>query len=461
MAINFHAGLHHLATAFNHLGTVLRIINHILLLPLEIMFTQDSTNPFTPSAGRLQITGYIRFIHFWGDYSGYNEYCNQTLENSCHWPQTDGVAYKILIAPDKFKGTLTARQAAKAIARGWKAARPKDKLTQLPISDGGDGFGPLMANALHASPIPIESKDAAGNKIEALIWQTDDRVTLIESANLTGLAMLPEKQRNPLAVDSAGLGLALQSDATQNSSHCFIGIGGSATNDGGFGMATALGWSFINKDQQPISFWSDLAQLKSIKSPKSQPSFPLTACVDVQNPLLGPNGCTRVFGPQKGMREEDIPKAEAALTRLAEVWEAQTGEDAASLPGAGAAGGLGFGVHCFAGSEIRSGFEIYSEAAGVVAKLAETDVVITGEGTMDHQTIMGKGVGELTKLAINHNCRCIGLAGNITNRTLLLKHVENCRALTDITTLADAKKDAAQWLEKLAHDTAQSLNSPT
>ena len=371
------------------------------------------------------------------------------------------MAYKILIAPDKFKGTLTAGQAAKAIARGWKAARPKDKLTQLPISDGGDGFGQLMANALHASPISIDSKDATGNKIEALIWQTDDRVTLIESANLTGLAMLPEKQRNPLAVDSAGLGLALQSDAAQNSSHCFIGIGGSATNDGGFGMATALGWSFINKDQQPISSWPDLTQLRSIQSPETQLSFPVTTAVDVQNPLLGPNGCIQVYGPQKGLREEDIPEAEAALTRLAEVWESQTGEDAAGLPGAGAAGGLGFGLHCFAGAEIRSGFEIYAEAAGLEELLHETDVVVTGEGAMDRQTMMGKGVGELAKMARENDCRCIGLAGKVEDHPTLTEHMNDCRALTDLTSFAEAKKDAAQWLEKLARDTAQTLKSPT
>ena len=367
----------------------------------------------------------------------------------------------VLIAPDKFKGTLTAKQAANAIASGWKEARPKDRLTQLPISDGGDGFGPLMANALPASPITIRSKDAAGKKIEALIWQTDNRVTLIESANLTGLAMMPEEQRNPFAVDSTGLGLALQSDAAQDSSHCFIGIGGSATNDGGFGMAATLGWSFLDKDQQPISSWPDLAQLKSIKPPETQLSFPVTTAVDVQNLLLGPNGCTRIYGPQKGLREKDIPKAEAALTRLAEIWEAQTGEDAASLPGAGAAGGLGFGLHCFAGAEIRSGFEIYAEATGLPAKLAEADMVVTGEGTMDRQTVMGKGVGELAKLARENNCRCLGLAGKVENRPALTEHMEDCRALSDLTSLAEAQSTAAQWLEKLARDTAQTLKSPT
>ena len=164
----------------------------------------------------------------------------------------------VLIAPDKFKGTLTAPEAAKAIARGWRAVRPEDQLTQLPISDGGDGFGPLIANPLNALPISIPSKDAAGNEIEALIWQTVDHLTLIESANLIGMAMLTEEQLSPFAFDSSGLGLALQSDRIQNGSHCIIGIGGSATNDGGFGMAKTLGWHFLDGDDQEINHWPDL-----------------------------------------------------------------------------------------------------------------------------------------------------------------------------------------------------------
>jgi glycerate kinase len=145
------------------------------------------------------------------------------------------------------------------------------------------------------------------------------------------------------------------------------------------------------------------------------------------------------------------------LARLAEVWEAQTGEDAASLPGAGAAGGLGFGLHCFAGAEIRSGFEIYAEAAGLDALLQEADVVLTGEGAMDHQTMMGKGVGELAKRARANDCRCVGLSGMLEDRPALAEHLDDCRALTDLTTTAEAQADAGRWLEKLAREVADEL----
>jgi len=368
------------------------------------------------------------------------------------------VPLSILIAPDKFKGTLTAPQAAKAIARGWKAARPEDTLTQLPISDGGDGFGALMAGALAADSLAIETQDAAHAPTTAPCWRVRNSGTvIIESANVIGLAMLPAEKRRPLALDSCGLGIVLRDERCGECRQRIIGIGGSATNDGGFGMARELGWRFENDRGEAICAWVDLVNLKNIHPPKTKFSGETIVAVDVQNPLLGANGCTRVYGPQKGLREEDIPRAEAALARLAEVWEAQTGEDAASIPGAGAAGGLGFGLHCFAGAEIRSGFEIFAEEAGLDALLREADVVITGEGAMDRQTVMGKGVGELAQRARANGCRCLGLAGIVENRPALAEHFDVCRALTDLTTPAEAQADAGRWLEKLAREVADGL----
>ena len=366
--------------------------------------------------------------------------------------------FSILIAPDKFKGTLTAPQAAKAIARGWKAARPEDSLAQLPISDGGDGFGALMAGALSAESLAVETQDAAHAPTVAPCWRVRNSGTaIIESANILGLAMLPTEKRRPIELDSRGLGIVLRDEQFAECRQRIIGIGGSATNDGGFGMARELGWRFENDRGEAICAWVDLVNLKKIHPPKTEFSGETIVAVDVQNPLLGANGCTRVYGPQKGLREEDIPRAEAALARLAEVWEAQTGEDAASIPGAGAAGGLGFGLHCFAGAEIRSGFEIFAEEAGLDALLREADVVITGEGAMDRQTVMGKGVGELAQRARANGCRCLGLAGIVENRPALAEHFDVCRALTDLTTPAEAQADAGRWLEKLAREVADGL----
>ncbi len=380
------------------------------------------------------------------------------------------MSLSILIAPEKFKGTLTATQAAQAIARGWKKARPNDHLTLLPISDGGDGFGPILAHLLKAERRVGTSNDPHGSFIEHDWWFcTTTKTAIIESAEIIGLAKLQQDLApNPMQVDTAGLGLTLTNlnpkvEKNQKTpKHAIVGVGGSATNDGGFGMARELGWHFLDGAGLEIEYWPDLVSLEKITEPNPKEQWvycldSVTVAVDVQNPLLGPNGCSRVYGPQKGLREENIPEAEAALTQLAEIWESQTGEDAAGLPGAGAAGGLGFGLHCFMGAEIRSGFEIYAKAAGLNTLLKEADVVVTGEGAMDRQSIMGKGVGELAKLARTHSCRCLGLAGMLEDRSALTEKMENCRALTDLTSLAAAKKNASQWLEKLSHSTAQSF----
>jgi glycerate kinase len=373
------------------------------------------------------------------------------------------VTQKILIAPDKFKGTLSATEAAKAIASGWQIARPDDELIQLPISDGGEGFGSLMAEALNGTETLTPMMDISGRKKMVPLWLTPEGTALIESANLIGLTLIPHPERNPLTVDSAGLGVAIESDKITDCRHCIIGVGGSATNDGGFGVARQLGWRFINQTGREIEKWPDLVSLQKITEPdrrdlRNSNLNSITVAVDVQNPLLGPKGCTRIYGPQKGLYEKDMARAEAALARLAEVWKSQTGENAAGLAGSGAAGGLGFGLHCFVGAKIRPGFEVFAEAVNLSAKLAIAGVVVTGEGAMDHQSIMGKGVGELAKLAQINDCRCLGLAGHFDQHCGLEAYFEKCHALTGITSRKQAEQNAAQWLEKLSTETAREFN---
>ena len=361
----------------------------------------------------------------------------------------------VLIAPDKFKGTLTAPEAAAAMARGWSIAQAEDRLVQSPISDGGDGFGPLLAKILNGILFTAKTQNAVGQAVDAEYWITPDGTALIESANTIGLAMLKPRDRRPMENDSAGLGIVLQEAIKAGASRAIVGIGGSATNDGGFGIARQLGWQFLDAAETEITHWPDLARLATIWEPDNVKAFKkFTVAVDVQNPLLGADGCTRVYGPQKGLTAEDFPKAESALERLAEVWRSQTGEDATNLPGSGAAGGLGFGLHCFMGAVIRPGFELFAEASKLEAQLAAADVVLTGEGAMDRQTVMGKGVGELAKLAHQHDCDCIGLAGVVEDRPSLDEHFHTCLALTELTEARNAKQNAAEWLEKLANETA-------
>jgi len=366
------------------------------------------------------------------------------------------VALNVLVSPDKFKGTLTATQAAKAITRGWKMARPQDKITLLPMSDGGAGFGSLIGKLLGAQNRQITTVNAAHQPIKSRWWlDPKNHNAVIESANIIGLAMLPPGKFHPFDIDTYGLGKVLQRVSTTGATRCIIGIGGSATNDGGFGMAQALGWRFLKHDGNEIERWPDLASLHEIQPPNQRlPLSKLTVAVDVMNPMLGQNGASHVYGLQKGLESTDIPLAEAALRRLAIVWTRKN-DCAANLPGAGAAGGLGFGLHCFLGAKIEPGFEFFSQTAKLTKLIRKHDLVITGEGALDRQTVMGKGVGALAMMAREYGCECLALAGKIEDKRKLNPYFDKSAALVDLTSPLKAETNAAKWLERLADTLAQ------
>jgi glycerate kinase len=368
---------------------------------------------------------------------------------------------RVLIAPDKFKGTLTARQAAEAIARGWRKARPADKFTLLPISDGGDGFGAVMGEALQAKPQRIKTVDAAHRPIKATWWwQPTTRTAIIESANVIGLAMLPSGKFHPFQLDTFGLGAVLQAARGRGARRIIIGLGGSATNDGGFGLAQALGWKFLNRAGEEITSWPDLAGLQSVQPPaKSLPKGLITIAVDVQNPLLGVRGATRIYGPQKGIRPQDFAPAEICLRRLAQVMKRQFGLEFAKIPGAGAAGGLGFGLATFARAKFVSGFELFAAQAQLPRQLAKTDLIVTGEGALDRSTLMGKGVGQLAALGRTHKLPVIGLGGVVRDRSALGKIFQVIRALCELTAPEQARRRAEFWLAELAFQVATNMRA--
>ena len=323
------------------------------------------------------------------------------------------MAFKVLVAPDKFKGTLTALQAAEAIAAGWRTARPSDELIVLPISDGGDGFGEIISGLLRAEPQTIKTVDAAHRPCTSTWWwHAPSRTAVIESARIIGLAQLPPGKYHPFELDTSGLGEALQAAAKQGASRCIVGIGGSATNDAGFGMAATLGWQFFNTHDEKILRWTELHSLAQVRPP-DQMRLPaeIVVAVDVQNPLLGPTGCTRIYGPQKGLRETDFEFAERCLEQLSDILRKELHLSHANEPGAGAAGGLGFGLRCFAKARLTPGFKMFAEHSRLQERLDAIDLVITGEGAIDASTLMGKGAGELAILCRDRQVPCIGIAG--------------------------------------------------
>lgn len=364
---------------------------------------------------------------------------------------------RVLIMPDKFKGTLTAAAAAKAIARGWRRARARDSLDALPMSDGGDGFGEVTRALLKARIQYVKTVDAAHRSCAARWWwEPRTRTAIIESAAVIGLAMLPPKRFHPFQLDTLGLGAVVRAAAKRGARRCLMGIGGSATNDGGFGLARALGWAFLDRQGALIERWTGLGQLERIRAPERRRWFnELVVATDVRNSLLGLRGATRVYGPQKGLRAQDFALAERCLGRLARVVKKEFGRDLARLPGAGAAGGLGFGLLAFLGAELQPGFDSFARQAALERRLRAADLVVTGEGAIDRSTLMGKGVGQVARRCRQLRIPCIGLAGIVSANPGTGAFFAQARALTDLTTVAQAKARPAYWLERLARQAAR------
>ena len=364
---------------------------------------------------------------------------------------------RILVIPDKFKGTLTTEAAGAVIAAGWRQARPGDDLEIVAMSDGGDGFGAILSGQFHAPAHTTRVVDAAQRPHDAQWWFAPaSRTAIVESARAIGLALLPPKQFHPFQLDTRGLGELLLAAASAGARRCLIGIGGSATNDAGFGMARVLGWKFLARDSTEITAWTELHRLERLQPPRKRRLFPTAlVAVDVQNPLLGAQGCSRIYGPQKGLRPEDFPLAEKCLGRLARVAAAQFPDVSAKEPGTGAAGGLGFGLRLFLGAKLQPGFALFARHAGLVRRLCEFDLVLTGEGALDKSTLMGKGVGEIGRLCQRLKLPCVALGGVLTDPRAVRKLFTTARAITpDLTSPTNALAHPAHWLTELARVTA-------
>jgi glycerate kinase len=305
---------------------------------------------------------------------------------------------RILIAPDKFKGTLTARQVAEAIEAGLRAELPDAKIEMVPMADGGEGTAEVIGEALGASWMNCKAHDPLGREIEArYAWIDTTKLAVMEMSEAAGMRRLQPSELNPEIATTFGVGEMLLDATNRGANEIIIGLGGSATNDGGFGMARALGFQFLGekKIEKPL----DLVGLERIEKPKRLELPRITAAVDVKNPLLGENGATRVFGPQKGATRDQLDKLERALTRLADVAAEQLRFDPRNEPGAGAAGGLGFGLMSFCDAKIQPGFDVVTKSVGLESKMKDVDLVITGEGSLDRQTLEGKTPAGVAQLA--------------------------------------------------------------
>lgn len=309
---------------------------------------------------------------------------------------------RVLIAPDKFKGTLNAREVAENIAKGLLDVLPDAEVELVPMADGGEGTAEAVCHALGCSWLECKVHDPLGREIDARYgWIEQEKLAVMEMSEAAGMRRLSEIERDPLRATTFGVGEMILDATKRGAKEIIIGLGGSATNDCGFGMARALGFQFDYEHEQEHEDMrvTSLLELKNIEKPSHLELPKIIAAVDVKNPLLGENGATRVFGPQKGASKSDLDNLERALTRLADVIATEFGFDYRNQPGAGAAGGLGFGLLSFCGATIRPGFDVVAEAVGLEMKMKDADLVITGEGSLDRQTLEGKTPAGVARLA--------------------------------------------------------------
>lgn len=323
----------------------------------------------------------------------------------------------ILIAPDKFKGALSAREVAENIAAGLRDALPDPKIVIAPMADGGEGTAEVICDARGGSWLRCKAHDPLGREINAhYAWIEDRKLAVMEMSEAAGIRRLSESERDPVCATTFGVGEMILDAANRGAKEIMIGLGGSATNDGGFGMARALGFRFFGQPQgqELTGAVDDLLKLEQIEKAQELRLPTIIAAVDVRNPLLGQNGATRVFSPQKGASKDEIRVLERALTKLADAVEKEFGFDYRDEPGAGAAGGLGFGLMSFCGAKIRRGFDVVAEAVDLESKMRNADVVITGEGSLDRQTLEGKTPAGVARLAGKLGKRVFAIVGRAT-----------------------------------------------
>jgi glycerate kinase len=362
---------------------------------------------------------------------------------------------RVVVAPDKFEGSLTADQAARAIEAGLLRARPDAVVARLPVGDGGAGTLAAVV-AAGFDRVPVRATGPTGQPVDAAIALRGDRA-FVEMAEASGLKRLPGGRRAPLEATTYGTGELIRAALDRGARELVLGIGGSATTDGGAGMASALGARFLDDAGQPLPpGGAALLRLARLDAGGLDPRIGqvhVTVAADVDNPLVGPQGAAAVYGPQKGASPEDVLLLDSALRRYARVLQADLGIDLADTPGAGAAGGLGAGAIAFLGADLRSGIDLVLELIGFDTAAAGADLVITGEGKIDFQSLRGKAPLGVARAAAAHGVPVVALGGvvEVAERELRAAGIEEAHALTQLEPDVERSiAEAAPLLQRLA-----------
>ena len=368
---------------------------------------------------------------------------------------------KIAIAPDSFKGSLSATEVANAIEKGIKKVDKSIETVKIPMADGGEGTVESLVEATGGKYIKVKVNDPLMREIEAVYGILgDNKTAVIEMAQASGLPLLKKEERNPMKTTTYGTGELIKHAVNSGCKNIIIGIGGSATNDGGAGMAMALGAKLLDKDGKDIPLGAEgLIKLKTIDlstfDEKIRECKFIAAC-DVENPLVGEKGASHIFGPQKGADEDMVKVLDEYLEHYGNLLEKNLNISVLNYPGAGAAGGLGAALLAFLNAELKRGIDIVIEASNLEEKIKDSDLVITGEGMIDYQTQFGKtpfGVAETSK---KYSKPVIAIAGGIGKDAsdLYNKGIDSIFSIVDKPMTLD---EAVENAENLLEDTAERI----
>ena len=366
---------------------------------------------------------------------------------------------KILVAPQEFKGSISALSASEAAKNGILRVFPKAEVVLCPVADGGDGTLETLVEVSGGEVRTCSVQNPIGETIQAQWGAMGDGVTaVIEMARTSGLALLSLDERDPLNASTYGLGQAISEALDEGFRKFIVGIGGSATNDAGAGMAQALGANLLDDRGNTISFGgAALTSLQTVDisnmDSRIKDSKFLVAC-DVSNPLTGEEGASAVYGPQKGATPEMVQRLDDALSNFATVIKRDLKKDVSEMSGAGAAGGLGAGMMAFMGAELKAGVDIVLDTVNLRDKLSSVDLVITGEGGMDFQTIYNKAPIGVARIASEHNIPTIAIAG-LLGSNFKIVHEHGIRAATSIVNGPITLEEASDRAFELISDSVE------
>jgi glycerate kinase len=366
----------------------------------------------------------------------------------------------VLVAPDKFKGTLTASEVAARVTAGIAAVAPEVPVREVPVADGGDGTVDA-ALAAGFTRVPVRAQGPVGKPVDTA-FALRDGVAVVEMADVSGLRLLPRDGLAALEASSYGTGEVIAAALDHGCHTVLLGIGGSASTDGGAGLLTALGARLVDADGAELPLGgAALAGLARLELDGLHPKLASTAVVvasDVDNPLLGPNGAAAVYGPQKGADPDDVALLDAALAHWADVLDAATGTALRDSPGAGAAGGVGYGALAALGAELKPGIDMVLELVGFADALPGARLVVTGEGSLDEQTLSGKAPAGVAAAAVAAGIPVVTVSGRLAlgPEQLAAAGVKQAYALTDIEPdLARCLAEPGPLLERLARKLAE------